>query len=468
MAQLLSRNGSHGAVWGCSHLFFSTLTRSSDKHCAKTLTATGSLKVDLDSWQAWSATSSWKKVKTNQLRCFSSSAQFDGSQAPMHDDVDHQSQSHSPPAESSSFIHKSLKASPTSAAVKHVDADQGHKRIWLPHSLEEPLFWSEDVVQGSQSNPQALAELLERIERQELDGGRMRSKQYGVLHEDPTVDMRLLTENYTVSSLASALRDREDVLQYCAQLAEQNEMDALKAFLQKFHPDMVLSRRNQKRQLDVTKPLTATSLEIIRKALMRMPRRVVQAHSRRAGVVIPIVHVDGVPSLLLEKRSPDLRAHPDEVCLPGGMVCSVADKTIVETCLREFKEEIGGLDFDYHQKGGGSHGVSVLGVLRCNWGEVHHLVGVAVTPVVCYFSQDLAEVDLKPNPEEVAEVFTIPLASLMDRSQWVYKEDHAPIFIGGPYIIWGLTGFLLERFYKDILLPFQYSNNDTHHPYNYH
>lgn len=260
-----------------------------------------------------------------------------------------------------------------SAAVRHVEPDQEHQRIWLPHSLEEPLFWSEDVVHGVESNPHNLAALLERIEKQESGRGRVRSKQYGVLHEDPAVDMRLLTENYTVTSLASALRDREDVLQYLAQLAEQNDIEALKSYLQMFHPDMVLTRRNQKRQLDVTKPLTATSLETIRKALMRMPRRVVQAHSRRAGVVIPIVHVDGVPSLLLEKRSADLRAHPDEVCLPGGMVCSVADKTIVETCLREFKEEIGGLDFDYHQAGGGSHGVSVLGVLRCNWGEVHHM-----------------------------------------------------------------------------------------------
>ena len=92
----------------------------------------------------------------------------------------------------------------------------------------------------------------------------------------------------------------------------------------------------------------------------------------------------------------------------------------------------------------------------------NYRVGVAVTPVVCYFSQDLAKVDLKPNPDEVAELFTIPLVSLLDRSQWVYKEDHAPIFIGGPYIIWGLTGFLLERFYKDILLPFQHSENDPH------
>ena len=39
-------------------------------------------------------------------------------------------------------------------------------------------------------------------------------------------------------------------------------------------------------------------------------------------------------------------------------------------------------------------------------GEVHHMVGVAVTPVVCYLAQDLAEIDLKPNSDEVSEVFT--------------------------------------------------------------
>ena len=344
-----------------------------------------------------------------------------------------------------------------SAAVEYVDAESEHQRVWLPNSLQEPLFWNDDVVHGNESNPHNLAQLLDRIEKQEIEGGRMRSKQYGVLHEDPAIDMRLLTENYTVASLASALRDREDVLQHCAYLAETNDIVALKNYIQNFHPNNVLKRRKQTRRLDVTKRLTATSLETIRKALMRMPRRVTQAHSRRAGVVIPICHVDGVPSLLLEKRSASLRAHPDEVCLPGGMVCSVADKTIVETCLREMQEEIGGLDFDYHRATGG-HGISVLGVLRCNWGEVHHMVGVAVTPVVCFLNQDLGEVDLKPNPDEVAEVFTIPLASLLDKSQWVYKDDHAPIFIGGPYVIWGLTGYILERFRKDVLVPFHVNN----------
>jgi hypothetical protein len=94
---------------------------------------------------------------------------------------------------------------------------------------------------------------------------------------------------------------------------------------------------------------------------------------------------------------------------------------------------------------------------------VHHLVGVAVTPVVCFFYKDLAEVDLKPNPDEVAEVFTIPLHSLLDKQQWVYKDDHAPIFVGGPYVIWGLTGYILERFWKDILLPFNSKSGEEHH-----
>ncbi len=89
------------------------------------------------------------------------------------------------------------------------------------------------------------------------------------------------------------------------------------------------------------------------------------------------------------------------------------------------------------------------------------MVGVAVTPVVCSFNQDLADVDLIPNADEVAEVFTIPLASLMDKAHWVYKDDHAPIFVGGPYAIWGLTGYILERFWKDILLPFSLRNSDV-------
>jgi len=173
-----------------------------------------------------------------------------------------------------------------------------------------------------------------------------------------------------------------------------------------------------------------------------MPRTVTTAHTQRAGVVIPLCTVKGVPSLLFEKRPPDLRTHPDEVCLPGGMVCDVNDTTIISTCLREMKEEIPGLNMN---------NVEVLGVLRCNWGEVHHLVGVAVTPVVCYLGE-IPE-DLSHNSDEVAKVFTIPLSNLLKGDLWMQKQDLAPIFVGGPEIIWGLTGYILERFVKDIILP---------------
>merc|ERR1711988_1236108 len=100
-----------------------------------------------------------------------------------------------------------------------------------------------------------------------------------------------------------------------------------------------------------------------------MPRTVTQAHNKRAAVVLALCSVNGTPCLLLEKRARHLRAHPDEVCLPGGMVSRGTDKNIVSTCLREMREEIEGLPED----------TEVLGVFRCNWGDVHHLVGVAVT-----------------------------------------------------------------------------------------
>ena len=125
-------------------------------------------------------------------------------------------------------------------------------------------------------------------------------------------------------------------------------------------------------------------------------------------------------------------------------MCDIRDQTIVSTSIREMKEEIGGLD---------DVTIEVLGVLRLNWGEVHHLTGVAVTPVVCYLGE-LPE-KLSPNADEVSEAFTIPLSDLMDKNYWAHKEGLAPIFLGGPHVIWGLTGYILERFRKDVLRPLQ-------------
>mmetsp|Transcript_25017 Transcript_25017/g.52569 ORF Transcript_25017/g.52569 Transcript_25017/m.52569 type:complete len:460 (+) Transcript_25017:89-1468(+) len=284
---------------------------------------------------------------------------------------------------------------------------------------------------------------LERIcEQQEREGSRMRQIHLGVLREDPHEDMRLLLENYTVSAIASALRDREDTLQHCANLLSENRLTELSKILRPYEQKYILQRRHTKENmLDFRNGgFDMHVLELLRKSLNRMPRRVSTAHSRRAGVVLPLCNVDGVPCILFEKRSPQLRAHPDEVCLPGGMVSEGGDKSIVQTCLREMEEEIGFAMNAAH----------VIGVLRCNWGEVHHLVGVAVTPVVCFLGE-LEKSQLNPNPDEVAECFTVPLQSFLDPGRWVYKKNYAPFFTGGPHIIWGLTGYIVNRFVMDII-----------------
>ena len=190
-------------------------------------------------------------------------------------------------------------------------------------------------------------------------------------------DNHILVHILTNSLSKHALRDREDTLQHCARLLADGRLDELSKTLRPYEPKYIERRRlSEEKILDFRRGgFDNRSVELLRKGLNRLPRRVSTAHSKRAGVVLPLCNVDGVPCLLFEKRSRELRAHPDEVCLPGGMVSQGDDKSIVQTCLREMEEEIG-VD---------PSSVNVLGVLRCNWGEVHHLVGVAVTEKSQYF-----------------------------------------------------------------------------------
>lgn len=123
------------------------------------------------------------------------------------------------------------------------------------------------------------------------------------------------------------------------------------------------------------------------------------------------------------------------------MVDEGIDQTVIETSLREMSEEMG-IPQDR---------VDVLGILRCNWTEVASITGVAVTPVVGFIGE-LSTIQLSPNPDEVQEHFTVPLKDLLNRDSWVIRDFSAPVFTGGPYVIWGLTAYLLERFLQDVLL----------------
>eukprot|EP00510_Aplanochytrium_minuta_P002281 CAMPEP_0184012690 /NCGR_PEP_ID=MMETSP0954-20121128/4579_1 /TAXON_ID=627963 /ORGANISM="Aplanochytrium sp, Strain PBS07" /LENGTH=342 /DNA_ID=CAMNT_0026292759 /DNA_START=404 /DNA_END=1432 /DNA_ORIENTATION=+ len=262
-------------------------------------------------------------------------------------------------------------------------------------------------------------------------------------------DLDALVNHFTAPALARALRDREETLAHCAQLVATGSMQELKSVLEPFggiKPD----RKQRIRKLimpDLNEPgglFQESVLERLKVRLNRLPREITKRARLRACVVLPMCLVKNEPSILFTKRSDDLRRHKGEVCFPGGMVDDV-DYSIVDAGLRELHEEIG-----IEPKN-----VDVLGILRCDWGEVHSLTGVAVTPV-CGYLGSIDRTEFKLNPSEVENCFTVPVVDLLDKSNWSMQRFNAPVFrVPGDTdekkVVWGLTGYILHRFTK--LLP---------------
>jgi nudix motif 8 len=263
----------------------------------------------------------------------------------------------------------------------------------------------------------------------------------GVFKESESEDIKVLVNNFTAPALALALRDRESVLQNAAMLAHTGNIKDLNALLYPFLKQNVARRRIRKHDLDLSNGFTRKAIVIIQRYLHRMPRQVFHAAERRASVVIPLCNVNGVASILFERRSSTVRTHKQQVCFPGGMLDEGVDSTIIQTSLREMEEELGIA----------KEKIEVLGILRCNWNEVASMTGIDVTPVVGFIGE-LTELTLTPNSDEVEDFFTVPLETLLDEDKWLSRNFSTPVFTGGPHIIWGLTAYLLERFLKDVVL----------------
>jgi len=258
-------------------------------------------------------------------------------------DEGHNIEYHDPdPSKITSYVDASLGEGDDSVDIKRkIIAGQ---RVWKPRKEnEEHSIISETTIKGNHEkendhhwihsvsenaaldmcdsrSEDNLSFQLSKIHDQEMQGSRMQRRQLGLIRSHAAEDIRLLVQNYTAPALACALRDREDLLQYCAGLIKDGKLDDLAEALKPFEETYVRIKRETRHGLDLQKGFAHSNLEMLRRSLMRMPRRVSFAHERRAGVVVPLCNVDGVPCLLFEKRSAKLRAHADEVCLPGGMV----------------------------------------------------------------------------------------------------------------------------------------------------
>ncbi len=151
-----------------------------------------------------------------------------------------------------------------------------------------------------------------------------------------------------------------------------------------------------------------------------------------AAVLVPLVNRPPGLQVLLTQRSAALPDHPGQISFPGGRV-EPEDPTLAATALREATEEVG-LP---------SSQVAILGHLP----EYETVTGYRVTPIIGWVEPPFA---LTPDPIEVADVFEVPLAFLLDpanqqrhfRMIGTRRRDYWAIPYGERYI-WGATAAML-------------------------
>lgn len=159
-----------------------------------------------------------------------------------------------------------------------------------------------------------------------------------------------------------------------------------------------------------------------------------------AAVLVPVVVRQPLLQVLFTRRADHLARHAGQVSFPGGRLNDEVEPA-VEAALRETEEEIG-LSRDH---------VEILAELD----SYETGTGFRIQPFIGLVREGFA---LKVDPEEVAEVFEVPLAFLMDERN---HETHSGVWQGaerryhaipfGRHYIWGATAGILVNMHKRLL-----------------
>ena len=158
---------------------------------------------------------------------------------------------------------------------------------------------------------------------------------------------------------------------------------------------------------------------------------------RSAAVLVPLVARPAGLTVLLTRRTDHLANHAGQISFPGGRL-EDADDGPVACALRETEEETG-LAPGY---------VDVLGRMD----DYVTVTGFRVVPVVGLVAPGFT---LDPDSFEVAEVFEVPLAFLLDaanhkRVERVVNGRSRPYYAipYGDYYIWGATAGMLINLHR--------------------
>ncbi|WP_066061696.1 NUDIX hydrolase [Neobacillus soli] len=156
------------------------------------------------------------------------------------------------------------------------------------------------------------------------------------------------------------------------------------------------------------------------------------------AVMLPLIQKEDGLHVLFEIRSLELRRQPGEICFPGGRI-DPQDIDGKGAAIRETVEE--------------------LGIYQEHISEVYPLdymispFGMIIYPYVGYINNANS---ILPNPAEVGEIFTVPLAFLINNPPEKYKinfkaepEENFPfdLIAGGENYNWRARG-MDEYFYR--------------------
>lgn len=155
----------------------------------------------------------------------------------------------------------------------------------------------------------------------------------------------------------------------------------------------------------------------------------------KAAVLIPCFSKKEDAHILFTVRTEDVEHHKGQISFPGG-AREDEDGSLVDTALRECKEEIG-------------IPRSILTVIG-RLDDFPTITDFLVTPFVATLPYPYP---FEMNTGEVAEILEVPLELFLSEKhfevkEWKHKDRTYPVYFYdfNGHIIWGATAFIVNRF----------------------